>query len=132
MVLPIFILIVLIEDLLDLLQRLLVVFLVDLLFPLLDLFLEHLLVFLQEELQPATFSLRLDHDVHIFVNSLILLVDELLEVLRLVVEVDFPSEGLEELENLPDSHKEDTYNDQVEECQLDQKEEHICENQKEE
>ena len=75
-------------------------------------------LFPQEELKPEAFSLGNDFDVECLVDVCVLLLDEIVKVMRLVVELELPPERVLQLPELVDELQDDAQDDQVEERQL--------------
>ena len=95
-----FVLAVLIEDSLHVLDGLLVAFVEYLFASTSDDFLKHLLFFFEEKFKPKTLTLWDDLDLHVFVDFFVLLFDEGAEALGLVTEPEFPSKCLRNVVNL--------------------------------
>lgn len=92
---------------------------------LVDELLEHLLFLAEQELEPEALALGDDFDFELLVDLFVLLLNELLEVVGLVVELDLPSDGVEELPELVDEFQQDAHDDEVEERQLDHKQREV-------
>jgi hypothetical protein len=84
-----------------------------------DLVFEHLVVVSQQEVQPVSFSVCLDLNAEIVVNSLILLLNEGKEVLCSIVKLSLFFESLEELVHFEHEHPNYADYHKVEQRQLD-------------
>jgi len=89
----------------------LVTLLEDCLSSLCDFLLEHLFVITEQELKPVAFSVRLNLNSEVKVDSLVLLFNVSEEIFCLIVKLEFLLECFETLEDLGDKHNDDSQND---------------------
>ena len=116
---------IIIEDLFHFFNSLSVLIFENLLSSVSDHLLKHVLIFDEEEFEPAAFTFIFNFDFHWTVNEFILLLDEFGKLFSPICESALPSDSFDKLENLPDENKENTEDDQIEKCKLDNQEENV-------